>query len=63
MTKPEEHGKRALGLISHRAEIRTCRRARQGDESVPAYNDGGKPDFETAFTNGRHERSSPRYLR
>jgi hypothetical protein len=23
----------------------------KGDESVPAYDDGGKPDFETGFTN------------
>ena len=52
MTKPEEQGKRGTG--SDQPSGGPADRPSgtyEGDESVPAYDDGGKPDFETGFTN------------
>jgi hypothetical protein len=52
MTKPEERGSRGTGSDepSGGPADRPSGTYR-GDESVPAYDDGGKPDFETGFTN------------
>jgi hypothetical protein len=52
MTKPEEKGSRGTG--SDEPSGGPADRPSgtyEGDESVPAYDDGGKPDFETGFTN------------
>jgi len=52
MTKPEEQGKRGTG--SDEPSGGPADRPSgtyEGDESVPAHDDGGKPDFETGFTN------------
>ena len=52
MTKPEEKGSRGTG--SDQPSGGPADRpsgAYRGDESVPAHDDGGKPDFETGFTN------------
>jgi hypothetical protein len=52
MTTPEEKGSRGTG--SDEPSGGPADRPSgtyKGDESVPAYDDGGKPDFETGFTN------------
>ncbi|BBY43095.1 hypothetical protein [Mycolicibacterium celeriflavum] len=52
MTKPEERGSRGTG--SDEPSGGPADRPSgtyEGDESVPSYDDGGKPDFETGFTN------------
>jgi hypothetical protein len=52
MTKPEEQGKRGTG--SDEPSGGPADRPSgtyKGDESVPAHDDGGKPDFEHGFTN------------
>jgi hypothetical protein len=52
MTKPEEQGKRGTG--SDQPSGGPAERPSgeyQGDESVPSYDESGKPDFETGFTN------------
>jgi hypothetical protein len=52
MTKPEEQGKRGTGSdLPSGGDSDRPSGTYKGDESVPAYDDGGKPDFETAFTN------------
>lgn len=51
MTKPEERGKRDTG--SDQPSGGPTERPSgtyKGDESVPDYDEGGKPDFETGFT-------------
>jgi hypothetical protein len=52
MNKPEERGSRGTGSDepSGGPSDRPSDTYR-GDEAVPAYDDGGKPDFETGFTN------------
>jgi hypothetical protein len=52
MTTPEEKGSRGTG--SDEPSGGPADRPSgtyKGDESVPAYDDGGKPDFEMGFTN------------
>ncbi|MGE2718609.1 hypothetical protein [Mycolicibacterium celeriflavum] len=52
MSEQEERGKRGTG--SDQPSGGPADRPSgtyQGDESVPEYDDGGKPDFETGFTN------------
>lgn len=52
MTEPEERGKRGTG--SDQPSGGPADRPSgtyKGDESVPEYDEGGKPDFETGFTN------------
>ncbi len=52
MTKPEEQGKRGTGSDEPSGGPSDRPSGTyKGDESVPAYDDGGKPDFETGFTN------------
>ncbi|WP_006241938.1 hypothetical protein [Mycolicibacterium tusciae] len=52
MTKPEERGSRGTG--SDEPSGGPADRpsgSYEGDESVPAHDEGGKPDFESGFTN------------
>jgi hypothetical protein len=52
MTKPEERGSRGTGSDEPSGgPVDRPSGTYKGDESVPAYDDGGKPDFETGFTN------------
>jgi hypothetical protein len=52
MTKPEERGTRGTGSDEPSGgPVDRPSGTYEGDESVPAYDDGGKPDFETGFTN------------
>ena len=52
MTKPEEKGSRGTGSDEPSGGPSDRPSGTyKGDESVPAYDDGGKPDFETGFTN------------
>ena len=51
MSEPEEQGKRGTGSDQPSGGVDRPSGTYQGDESVPAYDDGGKPDFQTAFTN------------
>jgi hypothetical protein len=52
MTKPEEQGSRGTGSDQPSGgPVDRPSGTYKGDESVPAYDDGGKPDFETGFTN------------
>jgi hypothetical protein len=52
MTTPEEKGSRGTGSDEPSGGPSDRPSGTyKGDESVPAYDDGGKPDFETGFTN------------
>jgi hypothetical protein len=52
MTKPEEQGQRGTGSDEPSGgPVERPSGTYMGDESVPEYDDGGKPDFETGFTN------------
>lgn len=52
MTKPEERGSRGTGSDEPSGgPVDRPSGTYEGDESVPAHDDGGKPDFETGFTN------------
>ncbi|MCT7659482.1 hypothetical protein [Mycobacterium deserti] len=52
MTKPEERGTRGTGSDEPSGgPVDRPSGTYTGDESVPTHDDGGKPDFETGFTN------------
>lgn len=51
MTQPEERGSRDTGSDEPSGgPVDRPSASYEGDESVPEYDDGAKPDFETAFT-------------
>jgi len=52
MTKPEERGSRGTGSDEPSGgPVDRPSGTYEGDESVPAHDEGGKPDFEAGFTN------------
>ncbi|OBB74333.1 hypothetical protein [Mycobacterium sp. 852014-52144_SCH5372336] len=52
MTESEERGQRGTGSDEPSGgPVDRPSGTYQGDESVPEHDDGGKPDFETGFTN------------